>query len=186
MDIRTEEEFYELLEALMQELADKKEYEEEYWRLQEEIHRWEKENAEEELEQEKERAELLQELAKAKTQKVLIFKDGKMQYVDNQEAIAQIQREMDGYASGTTSASGGLSMVGEHGAELRVLNKGDGIIPAGLTESLMQIGALGLDGLKNLGNNDTTIYNIQEIRLDKVDDVDSLFAGLRNLAYQST
>lgn len=41
------------------------------------------------------------------------------------------------YATGTTSASGGLAMVGENGAELRVLNQGDGIIPNGLTETLM-------------------------------------------------
>ena len=46
----------------------------------------------------------------------------------------------DKYATGTTSAKGGLSLVGEQGAELRVLNKGDGIIPAQLTENLMKWG----------------------------------------------
>jgi TP901 family phage tail tape measure protein len=45
--------------------------------------------------------------------------------------------QMKAYASGTTSARGGLSLVGEHGAELRLLNQGDGIIPADLTERLM-------------------------------------------------
>ena len=46
----------------------------------------------------------------------------------------------DKYATGTTSAKGGLSLVGEQGAELRVLNRGDGIIPAQLTENLMKWG----------------------------------------------
>ena len=41
------------------------------------------------------------------------------------------------HANGTLSALGGLSLVGEHGAELRVLNQGDGIIPADLTQNLM-------------------------------------------------
>lgn len=45
--------------------------------------------------------------------------------------------KMKAYASGTVSASGGLSLVGEHGAELRLLNQGDGIIPSDLTERLM-------------------------------------------------
>lgn len=44
------------------------------------------------------------------------------------------------YATGTTSANGGLSLVGEDGAELRVLNKGDGIIPTSITKNLMAIG----------------------------------------------
>lgn len=45
-----------------------------------------------------------------------------------------------GYAKGTTSASGGLSLVGEEGAELRVLNSGDGIIPADVTKNLWSWG----------------------------------------------
>ncbi len=40
------------------------------------------------------------------------------------------------YANGTTSAHGGMSLVGERGAELRVLNQGDGIIPANVTKNL--------------------------------------------------
>lgn len=45
-----------------------------------------------------------------------------------------------GYATGTTSASGGLSMVGENGPELRVLNRGDGIIPSSITKNLWEMG----------------------------------------------
>lgn len=44
------------------------------------------------------------------------------------------------YADGTESAAGGLSMVGERGRELRVLSRGDGIIPNHLTENLMKLG----------------------------------------------
>ena len=44
------------------------------------------------------------------------------------------------YATGTTSASGGLSMVGENGPELRVLNRGDGIIPSSITKNLWEMG----------------------------------------------
>lgn len=44
------------------------------------------------------------------------------------------------YADGTESAIGGLSMVGERGRELRVLSRGDGIIPNHLTENLMKLG----------------------------------------------
>ncbi|MBQ8538404.1 MAG: hypothetical protein IJ433_01990, partial [Ruminococcus sp.] len=44
------------------------------------------------------------------------------------------------YAQGTTSATGGLSLVGEKGAELRILNQGDGIIPANITKNLWNMG----------------------------------------------
>ena len=40
------------------------------------------------------------------------------------------------HASGTLSSAGGLSLVGEKGPELRVLNSGDGIIPADATRNL--------------------------------------------------
>ena len=51
-------------------------------------------------------------------------------------------RQEHGYASGTLGAVGGLSLVGEHGAELRVLNHGDGIIPATMTKNLMKWGSM--------------------------------------------
>ncbi len=40
------------------------------------------------------------------------------------------------HASGTLGSAGGLSLVGEKGPELRVLNSGDGIIPADATRNL--------------------------------------------------
>ena len=45
------------------------------------------------------------------------------------------------YASGTNSASGGLSLVGERGAELRVLNRNDGILTNKITQGLAALGA---------------------------------------------
>lgn len=45
------------------------------------------------------------------------------------------------YASGTNSATGGLSLVGERGAELRVLNSGDGILKNQIVRGLTSLGA---------------------------------------------
>lgn len=44
------------------------------------------------------------------------------------------------HASGTLSAPGGLSLVGENGPELRLLNSGDGILPAEITRNLWNWG----------------------------------------------
>jgi phage-related tail protein len=43
------------------------------------------------------------------------------------------------YANGTSNASGGVSLVGEKGAELRVMNRGDGVIPANATQNLLRM-----------------------------------------------
>lgn len=56
------------------------------------------------------------------------------------------------YASGTLSATGGISMVGENGAELRILNQGDGIIPADITKNLMSIGVNPTEFFNNMAN----------------------------------
>lgn len=56
------------------------------------------------------------------------------------------------YASGTLSATGGISMVGENGAELRILNQGDGIIPADITKNLMSIGVNPTEYFNNMAN----------------------------------
>ena len=62
---------------------------------------------------------------------------------DTQWFIDKWKAEHPGqYASGTLSATGGLSLVGEHGAELRVLNRGDGIVPSNMTKNLMKWGSM--------------------------------------------
>ena len=60
------------------------------------------------------------------------------------------------YAKGTTSAEGGLSMVGEQGAELRVLNSGDGILPANISKNLMELGRYSVPELRSLSSSGTT------------------------------
>lgn len=56
------------------------------------------------------------------------------------------------YANGTLSATGGISLVGENGPELRMLNRGDGIVPARQTAKLLKM-ANG-DGSGNIINID--------------------------------
>ena len=45
------------------------------------------------------------------------------------------------FASGTMSAPGGVSEVNENGHEIRILNKGDGILTAKITKNLARLGA---------------------------------------------
>ena len=49
-------------------------------------------------------------------------------------------RRNKSYAEGTHNAEGGLSLVGEEGPELRVLNKGDHILPSNITKNLWEWG----------------------------------------------
>lgn len=96
------------------------------------------------------------------------------------------------YANGTTSAIGGLSLVGEKGAELRVLNQGDGIIPAELTENLMKWGTIDpinmvkAGGIPLANNNNNTSnnmnFNISNLTLPNVSDSNSFISGLRQYA----
>lgn len=79
-------------------------------------------------------------------------KRGKVFYAPPSGASKELQQlysiiskeinKINGYAQGTSSAMGGLSLVGEKGRELRVLNKGDGIIPHNITENLMALGKI--------------------------------------------
>lgn len=55
-------------------------------------------------------------------------------------AAATVYGTIQHYASGTNSAAGGVSLVGENGAELRVLNRGDGIINNRITRGLANLG----------------------------------------------
>ena len=53
---------------------------------------------------------------------------------------SSIYGAIKGYASGTNNASGGVSLVGERGAELRVLNRGDGILNNKIVRGLTALG----------------------------------------------
>lgn len=88
-----------------------------------------------------------------------------------------------GYLGGTKGAVGGLSMVGEQGPELRVLNSGDGIIPAKLTDNLMAWGTLNPSAFfsmadKNRGT--TQNVNIETVNLPNVSDAEQFVNELKN------
>lgn len=180
MDEITEQEYYDDLEKMYKEYFEgREELQDEYWKYEEQVYKYRKQQQEDEIDRE----EKLNELAKAKTQKVLVYKDGMFQYVQNKEAIAKAQRDVDSFATGTIGATGGISLVGENGPELRVLNSGDGIIPADITKNLLRIGSMGINPIGNSG--DTYINKIDTVKLENVNDVDSLFSGLKNYAIQS-
>ena len=87
-------------------------------------------------------------------------------------------------AHGTYSAEGGLTLVGENGPELRVLNQGDGILPTNLTRSLFKIASNPSLATMRNGGNISTHINISNVTLPNVKDAESLVDGLKNLAYQ--
>ena len=85
------------------------------------------------------------------------------------------------YASGTLSAIGGLSMVGERGPELRVLGQGDGILPADITRNLWDWGKINPGSMIR---NMSQIFNISNLSLPNARDAESLISGLKQMAYQ--
>lgn len=85
------------------------------------------------------------------------------------------------YASGTLSAVGGLSMVGERGPELRVLGQGDGILPADITRNLWDWGKISPGSMVR---NMSQIFNISNLSLPNARDAESLISGLKQMAYQ--
>lgn len=97
-------------------------------------------------------------------------------------------QKVSGYASGTLSASGGMSLVGENGPELRVVNSGDGIIPAEITKNLWAwgnfspgnlIGGL-INTLSTMKENSGIIIQNFNPNLPNVTDGESFVAYLQN------
>ena len=93
-----------------------------------------------------------------------------------------------GYARGTRHANNGLSLVGENGPELRVLNQGDGILPSGITDNLWRWGSMTprdmLESLAQRVQNWAQTLNISNVTLPNVRDAQSFVSGLRELAQQ--
>ena len=93
-----------------------------------------------------------------------------------------------GYARGTRNANKGLSLVGENGPELRVLNQGDGILPSGITDNLWRWGSMTpsdmLASLAQRVQNWAQTLNINNVTLPNVRDAQSFVSGLRELAQQ--
>lgn len=84
------------------------------------------------------------------------------------------------YANGSLGTSGGLSLVGERGAELRVMNRGDGILPAEVTKNLWDWGRtspaefFGANGKGNMS------VSIQNLNLPEVHNGEDFVNYLRN------
>ena len=87
------------------------------------------------------------------------------------------------HALGTLSAPGGLSLVGERGPELRVLNSGDGVIPADATRNLWDWANYNPKDFMSSMRSDN-IFHIGNIALPNVTDAKSFVNGLKQLAYQ--
>lgn len=187
MDVITEAQYYRDLEIMNERyLKNMAEYRDDYWQHEEEIYNWRNQSLEEQIALE----EKLEELAKAKTQKVLTYTGGRFQYLQNIEAIAAAQREVDKitgkYADGTMCARGGLSLVGEEGPELRVLKNGDGIIPADATKNLLSLSRFSAKDIIGAAKSNILQYafNISNLSLPNVHSPEDFIDGLRNMAYQ--
>ena len=74
-------------------------------------------------------------------------------------------------------------MVGEQGPELRVLNQGDGIIPADITRNLMKIGA-DPHWFANRSGAGNTILNVANVSLPSVRNAQQFVDGLKQMAIQ--
>lgn len=90
------------------------------------------------------------------------------------------------YAEGTTNAKGGMSIVGERGAELRILNRGDGIIPADITKNLWKWGTIDPERIKTgtTGNIETYNIDVDNVNLPDVTSPEEFISGIKNLALQ--
>ena len=95
--------------------------------------------------------------------------------------IAGARGTLSSYASGTVGATGGLSLVGENGPELRVMRSGDGVIPADITRNLWNWGKL---NPKSIMSTMTTTFNIDNLTLPNVHNAENLISGLKQMAYQ--
>lgn len=96
-------------------------------------------------------------------------------------------KKAGGYAGGTLGAMGGMHMVGENGPELRVLNKGGGVIPARQTATLWSFAnnqAKFLANFVNRGAGTSTTINVANVTLPNVNDTDGFIGGLKNMALQ--
>lgn len=187
MDVITEAQYYRDLEIMNERyLKNMADYRDDYWQHEEEIYNWRNQSLEEQITLE----EKLEELAKAKTQKVLTYTGGRFQYLQNIEAIAAAQREVDKitgkYADGTMGARGGLSLVGEKGPELRVLKNGDGIVPADATKNLLSLSRFSAKDIIGAAKSNIMQYafNISNLSLPNVHSPEDFIDGLRNMAYQ--
>lgn len=95
-------------------------------------------------------------------------------------------------AKGTLSSKGGMSLVGEEGPELRLLNTGDSILPSDVTKNLWDWGKMNpIDLLSNLPTEDKGFQlNMSNVDLSfpsikNKNDVQEFVQSLVNFAYQT-
>jgi hypothetical protein len=90
-----------------------------------------------------------------------------------------------GYSGGTVSAKGGLSLVGEDGPELRVLNPGDAIFPNDMLNNLMQWGTLDPTAcftLPEVSTGQVQNISVANITLPGVTDAQQFVKELKNFS----
>lgn len=86
------------------------------------------------------------------------------------------------FASGTLSASGGLSILGEHGAELAWLGKGDSVYSNAISKNLMEWGRY--NPAQILSHNNSTasqVFNFDKIVLPNVRNAHDFYMELQKL-----
>lgn len=94
---------------------------------------------------------------------------------------------LNSHAKGTLSSHGGLSLVGEEGPELRVLNQGDGIIPSNATKNLIEMSKYSLKDLLASKAQNVYSYMFDKLVLPNVTDAQSFVNELKRFkqyAYQ--
>ena len=110
--------------------------------------------------------------------------------LEQQEILNDKLKKLTGYAGGSISTGAGLSLVGENGPELRVLNSGDGIIPTSITRNLWDWGMTSPNSLSSLGNlhsgNSLSFNNVNMSfpNVHSAADANMFVQNLTNLAYQ--
>lgn len=158
MDEITEEQYYLELEKMNEEYVKNiTDYQDEYWRNMEDIYKWRKQQQDElngSLEQQIELERALGELAKTKENQLLVYKDGRMQYLSNIDAISEARLGVLEAAGGRTSTLASLATA--------------------------NYGGLGVQETNGV----QWIFDINNINLSEVTDVPGFIEGLKNLAYQ--
>ena len=87
------------------------------------------------------------------------------------------------FATGTISADGGLSWVGENGAELAWLGKGDSVFSNNISRNLMEWGRYNPTQVANAMNksNSNQIFNFDKIVLPNVRNAEDFYRELKSL-----
>lgn len=174
--------------------SDLSKYQEEYWKYEEEVYKGRQslqDKLNESLDKQLEIEKALNEFAKAKNKKVFVYKNGEFQYAQDIDAVSEAQsnlKSVRGYASGTSNALGGISKVGENGMELRILNKGDSIIPHNQAMNMMELSKYSpsqwMSNIKSAASDFMQSISIANITLPNVYNAQDFAKGIKNLAYQ--